>query len=1407
MAEIDNLQIKIEYDVSDSLKSVKKLTDSLRALSKATEAFSGLKTDGVKNLSSVARALTRLSTMDMSGVTRFSSAVRQLQNLNLKSIFSGFADIDVKNIRNLQQAFSALAGAANAAQRVTRAVQQQGSSARRRATPAVPDVQSARQESGGAPVTSRQINPATKAMERFASVSRKMSSVASGAFNACKKAASGLFAALKKIGSLGLNAFKGIAKGLKSIETGFKRSGAQSGTFLAKLKQIISRSIIWKGLQYITRGVAEGLKNLARYSTEANAAMSELSSMSLYMKNSFGAALYPAIQMIINALRALVSAISSAMNAINMLLSALGGKSTFIKAKLYAKDYADELDHAGGSAKKLKAELMGFDEINQFSPDNSGGGGGGNLDDFSSMFETAEIDKAILDAVRLNDFSGIGRAIADKLNKALEGIDWTNIQGKAKKLAAGIATGINGFVEDIDGEGIGRAIAEALNTVTEFADDFITWTNFEDLGKRIGEALTGFMKNIDAFKLGRLLRARFTLIFNMLKGLIESNPWEDIGKSLADTVNGFFDFTEDETKQASIADTISGFISGAFDSVRVFASNTEIERIGNGVKNIIVRAIQGIEADNLAVTVGNVIEFSIKFIKSITLTPDEQTTVGKKIADALNKIVKNVKFSDVVTTIGELLSSALGTLQVTISETDFAAIGKNVGEALAGVVEYVPKLAGKLVGIGLKFAEGVVDAVIAYLKEHKNFGLEDIKDAVKDFFEAMNLDAELRVTLAKVALVLGALKLGGLGLKAFGSSIAGALGLKAGSVIGVGSSLRFLGTLGFTLTAALETIQAIQEINSGDTKQGIVDAIQAALSAAGIVATLIGGATGAAIVFGLKIGLRVAYSLSLLNDGMSEVVDQRASIYEAIKDHYGANFADNITEGMFGKKGSQYAAEVALRANPNENELVTGTYLYNPKTGEMKPEPTGKNISRATTKRDEAELSSDRKRVLSLFKQDQTILSGTKDDLSGFDGKIKKMREWITFTENITGEISANRENLKAAVEDFPDLTLLQEDINEFYNTLNENELSSEGVDKIRGLSDVFNTVYDDMKQGWPEMGEAERVQAVDTLQTAYDNVVVAVEDFYKTAQQQTEANDSVAESVAGASDSLLTYGAAIGAVSGSLSDFHIESAGSLKSMKEAADTIEQISEVIDAVDLDDTFAPLAVSAGESAKEVEELKTVIIEVPTEKQIKFSANTEDFTAQIDTIMEKVSSVAGEKEITFTLRSSAVVTAQLTSIRGIINSIPRSVTLKVHASLTSDAKKFLEALKTLMKSAKVTAGQIQAVISTGSVIPKFAKGGFPNSGELFIANENGRQEMIGRIGNRSAVANQDQIGDAIFRYMDAHDRQSGGDNTEQLAAAIVRGLKQAGIGAMYLDGKMIAGSVNRESQRIGRPAITF
>ena len=45
-----------------------------------------------------------------------------------------------------------------------------------------------------------------------------------------------------------------------------------------------------------------------------------------------------------------------------------------------------------------------------------------------------------------------------------------------------------------------------------------------------------------------------------------------------------------------------------------------------------------------------------------------------------------------------------------------------------------------------------------------------------------------------------------------------------------------------------------------------------------------------------------------------------------------------------------------------------------------------------------------------------------------------------------------------------------------------------------------------------------------------------------------------------------------------------------------------------------------------------------------------------------------------------------------------------------------------------------------------VTKYAEGGFPQSGEFFVAREAG-PEMVGRIGNKSAVANNDQITTAI------------------------------------------------------------
>ena len=87
------------------------------------------------------------------------------------------------------------------------------------------------------------------------------------------------------------------------------------------------------------------------------------------------------------------------------------------------------------------------------------------------------------------------------------------------------------------------------------------------------------------------------------------------------------------------------------------------------------------------------------------------------------------------------------------------------------------------------------------------------------------------------------------------------------------------------------------------------------------------------------------------------------------------------------------------------------------------------------------------------------------------------------------------------------------------------------------------------------------------------------------------------------------------------------------------------------------------------------------------------------------------------------------------------------------------------------------------ANGGIIPRFDGGGI-HSADLFLANENGSPELVGRIGNRTAVANQDQMVDVltngIIRSLSMMQEGQGGNtevnvymNDEVVARAADRG----------------------------------
>ncbi|MBO5090148.1 MAG: hypothetical protein J6C27_04480 [Clostridia bacterium] len=198
-------------------------------------------------------------------------------------------------------------------------------------------------------------------------------------------------------------------RGLLKLGGYFKTLGASAATSCAKAKkglfQVLNIVLVYGGafrlFMMFTQGVSEGLQNISQYSDETANSMNKLSTMSLYLKNSIGAALYPVIVAITPALEAMADAIIKALNAFNQFVSAWGGATTFVRAKKVLKEYGET---ATATANKIKKSFAGMDEITVIG-NNDSGSASSSTPDYSSMFETAPISdttSAVVENLKAN---------------------------------------------------------------------------------------------------------------------------------------------------------------------------------------------------------------------------------------------------------------------------------------------------------------------------------------------------------------------------------------------------------------------------------------------------------------------------------------------------------------------------------------------------------------------------------------------------------------------------------------------------------------------------------------------------------------------------------------------------------------------------------------------------------------------------------------------------------------------------------------------------------------------------------------------------------------------------------------------------------------------------------------------
>lgn len=366
--------------------------------------------------------------------------------------------------------------------------------------------------------------------------------------------------------------------------------------------------------------LADGYKNLARYSSRTNAAISSLMSALTRLKNSFAAAFDPILRAAAPALVTLINLISNAVSKIGMLTAALTGAKTFTKATTIQEDYAKSLDKTSKSAKKAKAVLASFDELNILDDNSSDSTKDDGSVDPSKMFEQVPIDSAVLD-------------FADKLKKAFEEADW-------KALGTLLGDKINELVDSVDWSGWGTKIGKGMNAAIQtlyYTVDTVNWVN---IGKHLAEAVNGIINEVDWDIFGRLLAKKFTVALDVAGGFLKELDWTAVLQAFTSGFSGFYNELQEwlESKDwhrigeiitAKLSDALrNGNVEGAvksfFDafteainSLADLMDGIDFYQVAKDLVEMLIRAVSGVSWDELTEALGRLIGESVDAVIQI----------------------------------------------------------------------------------------------------------------------------------------------------------------------------------------------------------------------------------------------------------------------------------------------------------------------------------------------------------------------------------------------------------------------------------------------------------------------------------------------------------------------------------------------------------------------------------------------------------------------------------------------------------------------------------------------------------------------------------------------------------------------------------------------------------------------
>lgn len=280
---------------------------------------------------------------------------------------------------------------------------------------------------------------------------------------------------------------------------------------------------------------------------------------------------------------------------------------------------AKNMDKTAKKTKKAADNLQGFDIVNKLqdnsdsdSGDTDPSGGNANIDlskDISDALKNYEkiwdnafksnqnkavelykkMKKAILDAWKGGDFTSLGSALANWINKGMRNIPWTKIKKTTKKIAKSLATFLNGFVKDLDWTKLGENFSEGLNTWFETSYTFFKTFDWLKFGQSIKEGITAAINTFNGDLAGKSLGAKLRGMIQFAFGVMVDFPYKNLGKKIGDYINGFLEEMGEVRKNTGLTGwqelgkTISDGITGILDTIDTALSTVNWWEVGKAI--------------------------------------------------------------------------------------------------------------------------------------------------------------------------------------------------------------------------------------------------------------------------------------------------------------------------------------------------------------------------------------------------------------------------------------------------------------------------------------------------------------------------------------------------------------------------------------------------------------------------------------------------------------------------------------------------------------------------------------------------------------------------------------------------------------------------------------------------------